>query len=65
MQPEGKPERELLTERQAAGVLPMSLAWFRRRRLVGGGPAFVRIGARIFYSRRAIEEFIRTREVRV
>ena len=44
----------------------MSLAWFRRKRIEGGGPPFIRIGARVFYRRGDLRRWIiaRRRETR-
>ena len=45
-------EHDLLTEIQAQRQeLPMSLAWYRRKRVSGGGPPFIRVSNRIFYRR--------------
>ena len=51
---------DLLTESEArAQELPMSLAWYRRKRLCGGeGPPFVRIGNRVFYRRSELRAWI-------
>jgi hypothetical protein len=50
---------DLLTEKQArAEELPLSLAWYRRRRLAGGGPPFIRIANRVFYRRGTIRAWI-------
>lgn len=54
---------DLLTERQAREEeLPMSLAWFHRMRLVGGGPPFIRIANRVFYRRADLRRWIADRE---
>ena len=48
-----------LTETQArAQELPMSLAWFRRKRIQGGGPPFIKVSNRIFYRRGALRQWI-------
>jgi hypothetical protein len=45
-------DNDLLTEVEARkNELPMSLAWYRRRRMFGGGPPFIRIANRVFYQR--------------
>ena len=50
---------DLLTESEArAQELPMSLAWYRRQRLHGKGPLFVRIGNRVFYRRGELRAWI-------
>jgi hypothetical protein len=55
--------KDLLTEREAREQeLPMSLAWYRRKRLAGGGPPFVRIGNRIFYRRTDLRSWISAQE---
>ena len=52
-------DSDLLDERRArAEELPMSLAWFRRVRLLGGGPPVVRISNRIFYRRGDLRSWI-------
>jgi hypothetical protein len=57
---------DLLTERQAhEEELPMSLAWYRRMRLLGsGGPPFVRVSNRVFYRRRDLRAWVANQEVR-
>lgn len=40
---------KLYDEHGARKLIPMSLAWFRRRRILGMSPPFVRIGRRVFY----------------
>jgi hypothetical protein len=55
---------DLLTENQAREQeLPMSLAWYRRKRIFGGGPPFVRISNRIFYRRGELRQWIEDRNV--
>jgi hypothetical protein len=55
---------DLLTESQAREQeLPMSLAWFRRKRVFGGGPPFIRVSNRIFYRRRELRLWIAERAV--
>jgi len=53
---------DLLTESQAREQeLPMSLAWFRRTRVHGGGPPFIRVSNRIFYRRADLRRWIAAR----
>jgi hypothetical protein len=55
-------EHDLLTEVQAhEQELPMSLAWFRRKRIHGGGPPFIRISNRVFYRRGELRRWIAAR----
>lgn len=50
---------DLLTELQAQEQeLPMSLAWYRRRRRLGGGPPYIRVSNRIFYRRGDLRAWI-------
>jgi hypothetical protein len=50
---------DLLTEFEAREEeLPMSLAWYRRRRVFGGGPPFVRISNRVFYRRGELRRWV-------
>ncbi|MCL4851045.1 MAG: helix-turn-helix domain-containing protein [Bryobacteraceae bacterium] len=55
---------QLLTIDQAQSVLPMSRAWFAKRRWDGTGPEYVKIGTRIFYPRNALVAFAEQRAVR-
>jgi hypothetical protein len=52
-------EHDLLTDRQAQEQeLPMSLAWYRRKRILGGGPPFIRVSNRVFYRRSDLRGWI-------
>lgn len=64
-------EHDLLTDIQAQEQeLPMSLAWYRRKRIFGGGPPFIRVSNRVFYRRGELRRWIaahavgRTQEAR-
>jgi predicted DNA-binding transcriptional regulator AlpA len=48
----------LLTERQVAERLSVSLATLRRRRCEGRPPAFVKIGASVRYRTEDIDAFV-------
>jgi len=52
----------LLDQREAARFLGLSPATLARWRSIGGGPSFVKLGARVRYARRALEDFVRLRE---
>jgi hypothetical protein len=52
---------KLFDEKSARSVVPMSLAWFRRRRLYDLPPRFVRIGRRVFYREKDLRSFIESR----
>jgi hypothetical protein len=65
-QPQQSPqsEHDLLTDIQAQKQeLPMSLAWYRRKRVFGGGPPFIRVSNRIFYRRSELRQWIAARAV--
>jgi len=49
---------ELLTERRAQELLPMSLAWFRAQRLRRTGPGYVKVGRRVFYPEAELRAYI-------
>jgi hypothetical protein len=52
-------DNDLLNESQAREEeLPMSLAWFRRKRVHGGGPPFIRVSNRIFYRRGDLRNWV-------
>ena len=58
-------DSDLLDERRArAEELPLSLAWFRRQRLLKTGPPFLKISTRIFYERRALRRWIQEQQER-
>ena len=53
---------DLLTVREAAAILSVSIAWMEARRFRGDGPPFIRIGARgIRYRRDKLREWIGSR----
>ena len=69
--PSRQGDNDLLTDVEAKQQeLPMSLAWYRRKRAFGGGPPFIRVSNRIFYRRGELRKWIaghavdRCREVR-
>lgn len=60
--PSHQSDNDLLTETEARDEeLPMSLAWFRRKRLHGGGPPFIRVSNRVFYRRAELRLWIAER----
>lgn len=62
--PPSKSEQDLLTETQAQEQeLPMSLAWYRRARVFGGGPPFIRVSNRVFYRRGELRQWLTERAV--
>jgi hypothetical protein len=53
----------LLTEKDVAIVLKLSVKTLQRYRLYGGGPEFIKINKSVRYSPEAIEEFLKPRKV--
>ena len=54
----------ILTERDAARMISMSVDWLRERRWHGDGPAYLRIGQKaIRYERDVLLEFMRSHRV--
>ncbi|MDA1307323.1 MAG: helix-turn-helix domain-containing protein [Acidobacteria bacterium] len=51
-------QEHLLPESDAARYLSLSKAWLRKRRLIGRGPAYVRLGRRIAYRRDDLDALI-------
>jgi hypothetical protein len=57
-------DHDLLTEIQAQEEeLPMSLAWYRRKRVFGGGPPFIRLSNRVFYRRGELRRWLAERTI--
>lgn len=48
----------LFPQPQAKVILPFSDAWFERMRVYGGGPEFIKIGSRVFYTKKSLLDFI-------
>jgi hypothetical protein len=49
---------EVLTERDAARYIAMSVHYLRQRRVHGGGPSFLRFGRSIRYELRDLEAWL-------
>jgi predicted DNA-binding transcriptional regulator AlpA len=52
----------LLTPKEAADALRVSLSWLAKARMRGDGPAFVRVGRSIRYTEAALLQWIRARQ---
>jgi hypothetical protein len=53
----------LLTPKDAAKVLKVSLSWLAKARMRGDGPPFIRIGQRcIRYSQQALLQWMKSRQ---
>jgi excisionase family DNA binding protein len=48
----------LLTQREAASILSISVRSLERMRVAGGGPSFVKVGASVRYQPEALEKWI-------
>lgn len=57
MSKQNDPDR-LLTTRDAADILKLSIAWFESKRCKGGGPPYVKIGHAVRYRQGDIYKFI-------
>jgi len=53
----------LLTERDVAGLLKVSIATIRRRRLLGQPPAWIKVGASVRYSPSELAGFVESRRI--
>ena len=53
----------LLTEKDVAILLKLSIKTIQRYRLYGGGPEFIKINKSVRYSPEAIEDFLKPRKV--
>jgi len=52
----------LLTPKEAADFLRISLSWLSKTRVRGNGPPFVRVGRSIRYAEAALRQWIRARQ---
>ena len=48
----------LLTEREVASYFRLSVRTLQNWRVTGGGPEFIKLGARVLYSRERITAFL-------
>lgn len=49
----------VLTEVESARYLTMSIAWLRKMRRIGEGPAYSRLSRRIVYRKQDLDDLIR------
>ena len=52
--------KALLTEKEAASLLSVSVHWLRKRRATGGGPAFVKFCGLVRYQPAHLDAFMTT-----
>ena len=48
---------KLVCEKKAAQIYGMSVHWFRRKRVTGGGPNFIRLGRAVRYNVRDLDQY--------
>ena len=51
----------LISEKEAAKITGLSVAWFQRKRWAGGGPPFVKIGRAVRYRETDLNAYIDAR----
>jgi excisionase family DNA binding protein len=52
----------LLTPKEAAKVLKVSLSWLAKARMRGDGPPYIRVGRSIRYSEAALLQWMKSRQ---
>ena len=52
----------LLTPKEAAKLLKVSLSWLAKARMRGDGPAYIRVGRSIRYSEAALLQWMKSRQ---
>jgi len=58
MTPQSLPSLRLVKTRDAARIVRQSESQLNKLRVYGGGPVFVKLGARIFYEISALEAWV-------
>jgi excisionase family DNA binding protein len=56
------PVMVLLTPKEAAKVLKVSLSWLAKARMRGDGPPFIKIGRNIRYAEAALLQWMKSRQ---
>jgi predicted DNA-binding transcriptional regulator AlpA len=56
------PVMVLLTPKDAAKLLKVSLSWLAKARMSGEGPAFIRVGRSIRYAESALVQWVKSRQ---
>lgn len=57
----GKP---YMTPQEASDYLRCSVAWLQKMRAKGAGPAYVKVGAKVFYREVDLQTFVKTSVVK-
>ncbi len=55
-------DERLLTPREAAEFLRVSISWLAKSRMRGDGPPFVKIGRGVFYRASALLQWLKSQE---
>jgi predicted DNA-binding transcriptional regulator AlpA len=58
----GAPAIILLTPKEAAKVLKVSLSWLAKARMRGDGPQYIRLGRAIRYTEQALLHWMKSRQ---
>ena len=53
-----------LSVNEAARKLGLSVSWLNKARITGGGPAYLKLGRRVFYSLGDLEDWVASRRRR-
>jgi excisionase family DNA binding protein len=61
-QKESAPTIVLLTPKEAAKLLKVSLSWLAKARMRGDGPPYIKIGKSIRYSEAALLQWLRSHQ---
>ncbi|ACI94549.1 phage transcriptional regulator, AlpA [Afipia carboxidovorans OM5] len=52
----------LLTSKEAARLLNLSVSWLAKRRLAGDGPAYIKMGGAVRYSQAALQQWMKAQQ---
>lgn len=52
----------LLTPKQAARLLNLSVSWLAKRRLAGDGPPYVKLGGAVRYSESSLQQWMKAQQ---
>jgi predicted DNA-binding transcriptional regulator AlpA len=52
----------LLTPKQAARLLNLSVSWLAKRRLAGDGPPYIKLGGAVRYAEAALHQWMKAQQ---
>jgi excisionase family DNA binding protein len=58
----GALDQELITPKEAASLLRLSLSWLAKARMSGEGPQFMQFGRSVRYSKEALIRWMKSRQ---